>query len=128
MAGQASLPDGFERQVGTVQATAINMTQMCGIGPFVTIPLMVIAMGGPQAMFGWLVGALIVLADGLIWAELAFAGVAGDRHRGVPGLGVGGEGVAVRAEGGQGDVPGHQLTSVHCTVASSICSVACSIW
>ncbi|MEV4315886.1 APC family permease [Actinocrispum sp. NPDC049592] len=56
--------------MGTGQATAINMTQMCGIGPFVTIPVMVIAMGGPQAMFGWLVGALIVLADGLIWAEL----------------------------------------------------------
>jgi amino acid transporter len=73
VAGQAPLPDGFERQVGTVQATAINMTQMCGIGPFVTIPLMVIAMGGPQAMFGWLVGALIVLADGLIWAELGAA-------------------------------------------------------
>ncbi|TCO57393.1 APC family permease [Actinocrispum wychmicini] len=73
MAGQAPPPDGFERQVGTLQATAINMTQMCGIGPFVTIPLMVTAMGGPQAMFGWLVGALIVLADGLIWAELGAA-------------------------------------------------------
>jgi amino acid transporter len=70
VAGQAPLPDGFEREVGTRQATAINMTQMCGIGPFVTIPVMVIGMGGPQAMFGWLAGALIVLADGLIWAEL----------------------------------------------------------
>src|SRR6201991_1947191 len=49
------------------------MTQMCGIGPFVTIPLMVAAMGGPQAMFGWVVGAIIALADGLIWAELGAA-------------------------------------------------------
>lgn len=73
MAGQAPVSQGFERQIGTRQATAINMTQMCGIGPFVTIPLMVTAMGGPQAMFGWLVGALIVLADGLIWAELGAA-------------------------------------------------------
>jgi amino acid transporter len=65
--------EGFERQIGTLQATAINMTQMCGIGPFVTIPLMVATMGGPQAMLGWLIGAIIALADGLIWAELGSA-------------------------------------------------------
>jgi amino acid transporter len=64
---------GFERQIGPVQATAINMTQMCGIGPFVTIPVMVAAMQGPQAMFGWVIGAIIALADGLIWAELGAA-------------------------------------------------------
>jgi amino acid transporter len=49
------------------------MTQMCGIGPFVTIPAMVATMGGPQAVFGWVVGALIALADGLVWAELGAA-------------------------------------------------------
>ena len=49
------------------------MTQMCGIGPFVTIPLMVAAFGGPQAVFGWVVGALLALADGLVWAELGAA-------------------------------------------------------
>ncbi|HKS49679.1 MAG TPA: APC family permease [Amycolatopsis sp.] len=64
---------GFERRIGPVQATAINMTQMCGIGPFVTIPAMVATMQGPQAMFGWVVGAIIALADGLIWAELGAA-------------------------------------------------------
>ena len=73
MAGQAPLPDGFERQIGTRQAVAINMTQMCGIGPFITIPVMVTLMGGPQAMFGWVVGALLVLVDGLVWAELGAA-------------------------------------------------------
>ncbi|MEV7039784.1 APC family permease [Amycolatopsis sp. NPDC051061] len=56
-----------------MQATAINMTQMCGIGPFVTIPAMVATMGGPQAMFGWIIGAIVALADGLIWAELGAA-------------------------------------------------------
>lgn len=61
---------GFERRLGVFQATTVNMTQMCGIGPFVTIPAMISTMEGPQAMFGWLVGALIVLADGLVWAEL----------------------------------------------------------
>jgi fructoselysine transporter len=40
---------GFVRRIGLFQATAINMSQMCGIGPFVTIPLMVAAFGGPQA-------------------------------------------------------------------------------
>src|SRR4051812_17137677 len=49
------------------------MTQMCGIGPFVTIPAMVATIGGPEAMFGWIIGAVLSLADGLIWAELGAA-------------------------------------------------------
>ncbi|MFE7781105.1 APC family permease [Streptomyces nigrescens] len=61
---------GFVRRIGLFQATAINMSQMCGIGPFVTIPLMVAAFGGPQAVTGFLAGAVLALADGLIWAEL----------------------------------------------------------
>jgi amino acid transporter len=64
---------GFERRLGLFQATTVNMTQMCGIGPFVTIPAMVSALQGPQAMFGWVIGALIVVADGLVWAELGAA-------------------------------------------------------
>ena len=64
-------PDGgFVRRIGLFQATAINMSQMCGIGPFVTIPLMVAAFGGPQAVLGFIAGAVLALADGLIWAEL----------------------------------------------------------
>ncbi|MFG2905201.1 APC family permease [Kitasatospora sp. NPDC048286] len=58
------------RRIGLFQATAINMSQMCGIGPFVTIPLMVAAFGGPQAVIGWVAGALLALVDGLVWAEL----------------------------------------------------------
>src|SRR4051794_37234295 len=63
----------FERRLGLFQATTVNMTQMCGIGPFVTIPVMIATLQGPQAMFGWLVGAIIAIADGLIWAELGAA-------------------------------------------------------
>src|SRR6476646_11802926 len=63
----------FRRSLGLLPATAINMTQMCGIGPFVTIPLMVATMGGPQAIFGWVLGALLSMADGLVWAELGAA-------------------------------------------------------
>ncbi len=64
---------GFVRSVRLPTAIAINMTQMCGIGPFITIPLMVAAFGGPQAILGWIVGALLALSDGLIWAELGAA-------------------------------------------------------
>ncbi|WP_158894816.1 APC family permease [Amycolatopsis anabasis] len=71
--GAGTDPPGFERRIGPLQATAINMTQMCGIGPFVTIPAMVATVQGPQAMFGWIIGAIIALADGLIWAELGAA-------------------------------------------------------
>jgi amino acid transporter len=63
----------FERKIGPLQATEINMTQMCGIGPFVTIPAMVATIGGPEAMLGWIIGAIVALADGLIWAELGAA-------------------------------------------------------
>ncbi len=70
--GQGREP-GFTRSLGMGAAIAVNMTQMCGIGPFLTIPLMVGAMGGPQAMFGWLIGAVLAMADGLVWAELGAA-------------------------------------------------------
>jgi amino acid transporter len=73
-AGRGTRADeGFERSLGLRTAVAINMTQMCGIGPFVTIPLMIATLGGPQAVFGWILGALLALADGLVWAELGAA-------------------------------------------------------
>ncbi len=49
------------------------MLNMVGIGPFTTIPLILTAMGGPQALLGWICGAIIALADGLVWAELGAA-------------------------------------------------------
>jgi len=63
-------------------AVALNMIDMIGVGPFITIPLMVQAMGGPQAMLGWMVGAVWILCDGLIWAELgaALPGEGGTYH------------------------------------------------
>lgn len=58
------------REVGLREATALNMIDMIGVGPFITIPLIVHAMHGPQAMVGWVVGALLAMCDGLVWAEL----------------------------------------------------------
>jgi amino acid transporter/GNAT superfamily N-acetyltransferase len=49
------------------------MIQMCGIGPFITMPAIVSAMQGPPAIAGWIVGALLSMADGLVWAELGAA-------------------------------------------------------
>ncbi len=54
-------------------ATALNMIDMIGVGPFITIPLIITAMGGPQAMIGWVLGAFLAMCDGLIWAELGSA-------------------------------------------------------
>lgn len=67
-------PDGaLRRRIGGFQATTLNMSQMCGVGPFITIPAMVVAFGGPQAIIGWIAGAVLALADGLVWAELGAA-------------------------------------------------------
>src|SRR5690242_4652059 len=64
---------GFRRSIGLFSGTAINMTQMCGIGPFITIPIMVATMGGPQAIIGWIAGAILAASDGMVWAELGAA-------------------------------------------------------
>lgn len=58
------------RRFGLLQATALNMSNMIGIGPFITIPLLMSALGGPQAMIGWFVAILIAIPDGMIWSEL----------------------------------------------------------
>ena len=49
------------------------MSNMVGVGPFITIPLLMASMGGPQALLGWLVGACIVMCDGQVWSELGAA-------------------------------------------------------
>lgn len=68
------VPDeGLRRGIKLFGATTINMSQMCGVGPFITIPLMVVAFGGPQAVIGWVIGAVLALVDGLVWAELGAA-------------------------------------------------------
>ncbi len=61
------------RGVGLASATTLNMIDMIGVGPFITIPLMIAAAGGPQAMLGWILGAVFALCDGLVWAELGAA-------------------------------------------------------
>ncbi|MEO7822444.1 MAG: APC family permease [Gemmatimonadaceae bacterium] len=61
------------RRFSLLPATALNMTNMLGAGPFITIPLLMTALGGPQAMLGWIVALVIVICDGMIWSELGAA-------------------------------------------------------
>ena len=61
------------RGVGLASATTLNMIDMIGVGPFITIPAIISAMNGPQAMLGWIFGAVLVMCDGLVWAELGAA-------------------------------------------------------
>ena len=61
------------RGIGLGTATALNMIDMIGVGPFITMSLVVAAMGGPQALLGWVLGALLAICDGLVWAELGAA-------------------------------------------------------
>ena len=63
----------LRRELGLIQATSLAITDMVGIGPYITIPLFLATMGGPQAMLGWLVGAVLAFCDGLVWAELGAA-------------------------------------------------------
>src|SRR6267143_3642016 len=66
-------PPRLIRGISLGGATALNMIDMIGVGPFITIPLIVGAMGGPQAMLGWILGAIFAMCDGLVWAELGAA-------------------------------------------------------
>src|SRR5215470_5452949 len=59
------------RGMGLGSATALNMIDMIGVGPFITMPLVLGAMGGPQALLGWVLGAMLAVCDGLVTAELS---------------------------------------------------------
>jgi amino acid transporter len=66
----------LRRRLGLLHATALNMVNMIGTGPFITIAGadgILATMQGPQALLGWAVGAIIALADGLVVAELGAA-------------------------------------------------------
>ncbi len=72
----------LHRRLSLLQAVSLNMGMMVGVGPFITIPVFIQSMGGPQAMIGWVLGALVAMADGLVWSELAaaFPGSGGTYH------------------------------------------------
>src|SRR5579863_3714377 len=63
----------LNRGIGLLEATAANMLDMIGIGPFIAIPILLSKMNGPQALLGWLLAGLLAVCDGLVWAELGAA-------------------------------------------------------
>ena len=70
------------RGLGLYQSIALNIANMVGIGPFITIPLFLAAMHGPQALIAWVIAAVLVICDGLVWSELgaALPGSGGTYH------------------------------------------------
>lgn len=61
----------LRRDIGLWRGIALNMIDMVGIGPFITIPLILAAMGGGRGMLAWVLGGLLAISDGLVTAELA---------------------------------------------------------
>lgn len=70
------------RGLNTMHATSLNVANMLGAGPFITIPVLLGTMAGPQAMLGWVLAMIVVMCDGLIWSELgaALPGSGGTYH------------------------------------------------
>lgn len=62
-----------ERKLGLLQATAINMIDMVGIGPFITMPMVIGFMNGPYFLYAWIAGALLSFIDAFVWSELGAA-------------------------------------------------------
>src|SRR4029077_10116265 len=61
----------LRRDIGLWRGIALNMIDMVGIGPFITIPLILAAMGGGRGMLAWMIGGLLAISDGLVTAELS---------------------------------------------------------
>jgi amino acid transporter len=63
----------LQRRIGLRSAVAFNMLEMIGVGPFITLPLVISAAGYRLSVWAWVLGAVIAVADGLVWAELGAA-------------------------------------------------------
>jgi amino acid transporter len=70
------------RSLTLSQAISLNVANMVGIGPFITIPMFIASMGGPHAAVAWIIAAVVVICDGMVWSELgaAFPGSGGSYH------------------------------------------------
>ena len=71
----ATSKDGpvLQRRIGLRSAILFNMLEMIGVGPFITLPLIIAAAGARLSIWAWVLGAVIAVADGLVWAELGAA-------------------------------------------------------
>jgi amino acid transporter len=69
----ATSADTLQRRIGLRSAVAFNMLEMIGVGPFIALPLVIAAAGYRLSVWAWVLGAVIAVADGLVWAELGAA-------------------------------------------------------
>jgi amino acid transporter len=70
---QPTSDNPLQRRIGLRSAVAFNMLEMIGVGPFITLPLVIAAAGYRLSVWAWVLGAVIAVADGLVWAELGAA-------------------------------------------------------
>ena len=63
----------LERKLSLLHATAINMIDMVGIGPFVVLSVVAQIMGGPYFLYAWVAGALLSYLDAMVWSQLGAA-------------------------------------------------------
>ena len=60
----------LDRKISILQATAINMTDMVGIGPFVVLSMVAEIMNGPWFLYAWIAGAVLSFVDAMVWSQL----------------------------------------------------------
>ena len=72
-ASSSASTGSLQRRIGLRSAVAFNMLEMIGVGPFITLPLVIAAAGYRLSVWAWVLGAVIAVADGLVWAELGAA-------------------------------------------------------
>ena len=63
----------LQRSIGLRAAVLFNILEMIGVGPFIALPLVIAAAGYRLSVWAWVLGAIIAVADGLVWAELGAA-------------------------------------------------------
>ncbi len=64
------MKESLDRKLTLTHATAINMIDMVGIGPFITLPMVISMVNGPYFLYAWLAGAFLSFVDAMIWSEL----------------------------------------------------------
>jgi fructoselysine transporter len=62
----------LHRSLGLFQSTVLNMIDMVGIGPFITMPIVMGLLGG-MYLWAWVAGAVLSFFDAMIWSELGAA-------------------------------------------------------
>ena len=63
----------LDRKLSLLHATAINMIDMVGIGPFVVLSVVAQIIGGPYFLYAWIAGAVLSYLDAMVWSQLGAA-------------------------------------------------------